>query len=385
VLGAAKSGEIAMPARRRKLLFLVTEDWYFVSHRLALAVAACHAGYEVSVATRVRNHGEVIRQAGLRLIPFENSRSSLNPARELWTLSRLILLWLRERPDVAHHVAMKPVIYGSIASRIAGTPCVVNALAGMGWLFTSVTGPARWLQPLVRRALKFALGTGTVLVQNPDDARTLAEIGVPERLIRCVAGSGVDLARFAPRPEPEGVPVVLLCARLLWHKGVGEFVEAARLLRRRGVEARFVLAGEPDPANPSAIPAERISEWVAEGVVEYLGWVEDMPQLLARSSLVCLPSYREGLPKALIEAAAAGRPIVTTDIPGCRQAVREGDNGVLVPPRNAEALASEIARLIANPGLRREMGARGRIRAEQEFAAEHVIRKTLALYGEAHP
>jgi glycosyltransferase involved in cell wall biosynthesis len=369
-------------SRQRKLLFFVTEDWYFVSHRLALAAAAREAGYAVSVATRVRRHGEVIRAAGVRVIPFENSRSSLNPFAELWTLARLIALWRRERPDVSHHVAMKPVLYGSIAARLAGTPRVINALAGMGWLFTSGAGSARWLKPLVRRALGLLLKSTTVLVQNPDDASLLAQMGVPQEGIRCIAGSGVDLQRFSPQPEPDGVPVVLLCARLLWDKGVGEFASAARLLKQQGCQARFLLAGEPDEANPAAIPRDQIDKWVEEGVVEYLGWVEDMPRLLARSSVVCLPSYREGLPLALIEAAAAGRPIVTTDTPGCREAVRDGDNGLLVPPRDARALAQQLARLIADPQLRQQMGARGRVLAQQQFGAEQVIRQTLALYAE---
>jgi glycosyltransferase involved in cell wall biosynthesis len=373
-----------MSTPERKLLFLVTEDWYFVSHRLALAVAAREAGYAVSVATRVRRHGEAIRAAGLRLIPFENSRSGLNPFGELWTLLRVIALSLRERPDVAHHVAMKPVLYGSLAARIAGTPRVVNALAGMGWLFSSGHGLARALKPLVRCALRLALRSGTVLVQNPDDAACLAGMGVPAERIRRIAGSGVDLRRFSPQPEPGGTPMVLLSARLLWNKGVGEFVDAARLLRQRHIAARFVLAGEPDLANPSAVPRERINAWVSEGVVEYPGWVEDMPRLIAASAVVCLPSYYgEGIPKALTEAAACGRAIVTTDTPGCREAVHAGDNGLLVPPRDVPALADALARLLSDPALRREMGARGRARAEREFGADDVISQTLALYGEA--
>ncbi len=373
-----------MPGEQRKLIFLVTEDWYFVSHRLALAVAARRAGFAVSVATRVRRHGDTIRAAGLRLIPFENSRNSLNPLGELWTLCRLIALWRREQPDVVHHVAMKPVLYGSIAARLARTPRVINALAGMGWLFSSGTGLARLLKPLVRRALALALRSGMVIVQNPDDARLLVNIGVPETQIRRIAGAGVELQRFVPQPEPAGVPVILLCSRLLWQKGVGEFVAVAQLLHQRGIEARFLLAGEPDPANPSAIPQQQLDRWATEGDVEYLGWVEDMPTLLARSCIVCLPSYYgEGIPKALLEAAAAGRPIVTTDMPGCCEAVHDGDNGLLVPPRDVHALAEALIRLIADPELRQRMGARGRERVEQEFGADQVIGQTLALYGDA--
>jgi len=370
--------------RRGKLFFFVTEDWYFVSHRLALAVAAKNQGYEVAVATRVRDHGEIIRTAGLRLVPFENSRAGVNPLREAVTLVRLILLWRRERPDIVHHVAMKPVMYGSIAARIAGVSRVINALGGMGWLFTSGTGLASWLKPFVRRALSFALRSGIALVQNPDDARLLIQLGVPRSRIRRIAGSGVDLQQFRPHPEPAGPPRVVLPARLLWDKGIGEFIAAARLLRRRGVAARFVLAGAPDPVNPSSVAAAQIIEWVAEGVIEHLGWVTDMPKLLAESHIVCLPSYYgEGIPKSLIEAAAAGRPIVTSDMPGCREVVHHGENGLQVPARDVDGLAQALERLIADPALRRRMGACGRVRAEQEFGLDAVIRQTLALYQES--
>jgi len=374
----------AKVVRCKKLLFFVTEDWYFVSHRLPLALAAKDVGYEVSVVTRVREHGETIRIAGLKLVPFENARSGINPLHELCTLVRLILLYRRERPDVVHHVAIKPVLYGSIAVRLARTQHVVNALAGMGWLFTSGAGLARWLKPVVRWGLGRLLRFGIALVQNPDDARFLVQLGVPETRIRLIAGSGVDLQKFVRRPEPNGTPVVVLPTRLLWDKGVGEFVAAARLLKQRGIGAHFVLAGEPDQANPSSVPLDQIAKWVEEGVVEHPGWVKDMPTLLAESHVVCLPSfYGEGIPKSLIEAAAAGRPIVTCDMPGCREIVHHGDNGLLVPPRDAEALAEALAQLIGDPALRKQMGTRGRVRAEQEFGSEAVIQQTLALYTEA--
>jgi glycosyltransferase involved in cell wall biosynthesis len=368
---------------RTRLLFLVTEDYYFVSHRLPLAVAARAAGYDVCVATRVRRSGDAIREAGVRLIPFENARSGLNPFTELGTLWRLLRLYRREQPDLVHHVAMKPVLYGTIAARIAARASIVNAVAGMGWLFTSRTGLTRGVLPVVRRALRAMLGAGTAIVQNRDDEALLVQLGVPASRIRLVPGSGVDLRQFQPAPPPPGDPVVVLPSRLLWDKGVGDFVEAVRLLRTRGVTARFLLAGEPDPANPASIPAATVAAWVREGIVEHLGWVTDMPGLLAASHVVCLPSYREGLPKSLIEAAAAGRPIVTTDVPGCRAVVAHGDNGLLVPPRNPAALADALARLIADAGLRHEMGVRGRARAEREFGTEQVIERTLAIYAEA--
>jgi glycosyltransferase involved in cell wall biosynthesis len=304
----------------------------------------------------------------------------LHDLRMLW---RLLRLYRRERPDIVHHVAMKPVLYGSFAARLACTPHVVNAFAGMGWLFTSGAGLAQWLKPAVRLALRLAVRAGIILVQNPDDARLVSRLGVPESRIRRIAGSGVDLERFRPTPEPDSPPIVLFAARLLWDKGAGEFVAAACLLRERGARARFLLAGEPDPLNPASIPEKQVTAWVEEGAVERLGWVADMPALLSACHVVCLPSYREGLPKSLIEAAAAGRPIVTTDVPGCRDVVRDGDNGLLVPPNDAPALARAIDRLICDGDLRRRMGARGRVRAEREFGLDRIIQQTLSLYDEA--
>lgn len=366
----------------RKLLYFVTEDWYFCSHRLSLAIAARKAGYHVSVVTRVRAHGEVIRAAGLHLVPFNISRGGMNPLRELATIWRLVGVYRRLRPDIVHHVAMKPILYGGLAAALTGVGGVVNALAGMGWLFISAGGGARVVKLGVRLALRCLLGRGIALVQNPDDVKLLARLAVPPHRIRRIAGSGVDLTRFRPVPEPQGSPVVVLPARLLWDKGVGEFVEAARLLGSRGVDARFVLVGDPDPANPASVSAAQVAEWAREGTVEHSGWVDDIPGVLAGAHVVCLPSYREGLPKALIEAAAAGRPIVTTDVPGCREVVKDGVNGFCVPPRDAAALAAAIARLLDDGNLRFRMGAQSRIRAETEFGLDSIIAQTLALYRE---
>ena len=368
-----------------RLLYFVTEDWYFCSHRLPHAIAARTAGYDVTVVTRVREHGEVIRAAGLRLEPFEIARSGMNPLRELFTLLRLIALFRRVRPDIVHHVAMKPVLYGSLAAYLAGVPGVINAVTGMGWLFTSAGDRVRLVKRAVRVALGRLLSKGIALVQNPDDAELLARLGVPRGNIRRIAGSGVDLTRFYQTPEPAGTPVIVLPARLLWDKGVGEFVEAARILKSRGVEARFVLVGDPDPANPTSISKKQIEDWVREEVVEYTAWTNDMPSVLANAHIVCLPSYREGLPKALIEGAASGRPIVATDVPGCRDVVRNGVHGFCIPPRDSNALAVALARLVSDPALRARMGAAARKRAEQEFGLEAVIVQTLEVYGEVAP
>lgn len=368
-----------------KLLFLVTEDWYFCSHRLPLARAAKAAGYEVVVATRVGAHAEAILAEGFKLVPIGLRRSSQNPWREIKAILEIAGIYRRERPDLVHHVALKPVLYGSIAARLTRVPAVVNALAGLGFVFASESLKARLLRPWVVGALRLLLDArGRVLiVQNPDDRRMLVEGGVvkPAR-VRLIRGSGVDIRRFAPTPEPVGTPLVVLPSRLLWDKGVGEFVAAARLLKAQGAEARFVLVGAGDPENPATIPDGTLEAWRAEGVVEWWGRREDMSAVLESSSIACLPSYREGLPKVLLEAAACGRPLVATDVPGCREIVIDGSNGLLVPVRDAPALADAIGRLLADPGLRVAMGRRGRELVEAQFSEERVVMQTLAVYRE---
>lgn len=366
-----------------KLLFLVTEDWYFVSHRMPLAVAARQAGYEVTVVTRVGEHTQTIRNAGLRLITIVLSRRGKNPFSELLLVARLLAIYRRERPDIVHHVAMKPMLYGSLAARLAGVRHVVNAMAGRGWLFTSRS----WLAGVLGRGVSFAfrklLNRGVVIVQNPDDMEWLVNVGVESDRVHLIRGSGVDVNQFSFTREPKGEPVVVLASRMIWDKGIGEFVAAARNLKQRGIAARFVLVGNPDTANNASIPRGCLEAWHAEGVIEWWGHRNDMAQVFAQSHLVCLPSYyREGVPKVLLEAAACGRAIVTTDMPGCREIVSHGDNGLLVPPRNEAALADALQALLQDPERRSRMGARGRERAVEEFSLDKVVAETLTLYRE---
>ncbi len=366
------------------LMFVVTEDWYFASHRLGLAMAARDAGYRVSVITRVQDHGGAIAATGVQVIDWRHQRGGLNPLRALASLGALMRIYRRERPDIVHHVALEPALLGSVAAQLTRVPRVINAVAGMGWLYASNDSLAASLRPVVRRVLSwlFRHPTVFVVVQNPDDEQLVARLGVPADRLERVPGSGVDLSLFPPHAESEhGLPVVILPARLLIDKGVNEFVEAIRLLRARGVHVRAVLAGAPDPRNRASISSAAIKEWVRDGVVEHLGWVQDMPALFADSHIVCLPSYREGLPKALLEAAAAARAIVTTDVPGCRSVVRDGDNGLLVPARNALALSHALQRLIENRAVRVRMGQRGRERAEREWATPVVNEQMLAFHA----
>ena len=372
--------------RKPRLLYLVAEDWYFCSHRLPLAVAARASGFEVTVATRVRKHEQQIRDAGLSLEPIGLDRHSHHPLRELRSLAQIARIYRRVRPDLAHHVAVKPVLYGSIAARIARTPAVVNAIAGQGYVVSSSDLRARLLRPAIQMAYRVLLNHGgsRLIVQNPDDVAALTDGRLVDReRVVMIRGSGVDTAHFSPAPEAEGVCLVVLPARLLRDKGVVEFVEAAGALRARGVQARFALVGEPDPGHPAEITLSEIERWRQEGVVEYWGWRDDMRAVFEQAHLVCLPSYREGLPKALIEAAACGRAIVTCDVPGCREVVRDEDNGLLVPARSVEPLAHALHRLIEDMALRRRMGARGRERALREFSVHKVIEDTLAVYRSA--
>ena len=373
-------------ARRPRLLYLVSEDWYFVSHRMPLAIAAKAAGFEVSVATRVIHHGDRIRNAGLNLIPINFQRSGLEPFRELRSIAELRSIYRRVAPDLVHNVALKPVLYGTFAARSATAPGIVNALMGLGWVFSSDRAKARALLPLVKRALRRALsGPHTrVIVQNSDDAKLLVDqnLARPE-FIRLIRGSGVDPNNYTNEQPPPGTPLVVLPARLIADKGVREFVAAAAMLKSQGIGARFALVGAPDLENPSSLTHQEIKRYVEEGHVEYWGWQADMPGVLRAASIVCLPTYYgEGLPKCLLEAAASARAMVATDVPGCRELVRQSENGWLVPPRNVPLLAAALREAISQPELCAKYGASGKALVEREFSIDRVAVQTVAVYRE---
>ena len=369
-----------MKPEHPKILFFCTEDWFVCSHWLPLIVGAKKAGFEVVVVTRTNKHAEKILQHGVRVIPFEMSRRGSNLIREFTTILRLVGIYRAERPDIVHHVAMKPMLYGSLVSHLMRIPYTVNWVAGMGWLFVSNNWRAKILQSVVRKMFGILLRGTLVIVENNDDQAIIANIGGATQRIHLVRGAGVDTLLYTPSTELDDIPLVVLPARMLWDKGVGEFVDAARALRRRGVQARFVLVGEPDAENPASVPEHQLRAWQKEGAVEWWGRREDMPHILAQSHIVCLPSYREGLPKSLLEAASCGRPIVTTNVPGCREIVHDGDNGFLVEAHNATDLAEALAKLLANPELRQRMGQRGRELVISDFSQERTVAQVLALY-----
>lgn len=366
-----------------KVIYFIAEDWSFYSHFLARAVAARDAGFDVVVVARENSLGQKIRDHGLKFIPFPISRRGVNPFRELLTVLRLISIYRLERPALVHHIALKPIMYGSLAALFSGRPKIVNAPIGLGFVFSSSSLKAKMLRPLARLGLKVLLNPrgSRVVFENSDDLGSFVSTGMVRAsdavLIR---GAGVDTDLFAFVPEPEGTPVVILTARMLWDKGVGDYVEAARLLRSRGCPARFLLAGNPDEENPAAISLQILKGWQKEGVIEWLEHREDIPMLLAQSHIVCLPSYREGLPKSLLEGLATGRPIVATDVPGCRETVHDGLNGYLVPAKDAVALANALEKLIRDKALREAMGAESRKLAESEFISARIEAETLDVY-----
>jgi glycosyltransferase involved in cell wall biosynthesis len=370
---------------RPRLLFLITEDWYFWSHRLDLARTAAQAGFDVSIATRVTDHGERIRSEGFRLFPISLVRQSTNPFVECAAVLELVKLYRRERPAIVHHVALKPILYGSLAAWLSGIPFVVNAFAGLGYAFTDETWRGSMAHTYLRRALRMLLrvSQSVVVFQNKDDRDLLFKEGVVEiQQTRIIPGSGVDTKTFNVRPSAEDRPVVMLASRMLWDKGVGEFVEAARRLKQNGVSARYVLVGRSDEHNPAAIEPAQLRRWVQDGVVEWWEHQDEMSSTLASATIVLLPSYREGLPKVLLEAAACGKPLIATDVPGCRDIVTHGVNGLLVPARDATALTTAIDSLLRDSSLRAAMGMAGREGVVRAFSVEKVAGQVVALYRE---
>jgi glycosyltransferase involved in cell wall biosynthesis len=364
-----------------KILLFANTDWYLYNFRLGLAQALHEHGDEVVLVSPGGPYGPRMQAMGFRWLQFPLARRSLNPFAAIQSAVRLLRLYRREDPDLVHHFTVKCVLYGSLVCHFLGIRSVVNSVTGLGYIFMEGGGARRWLRGLIKLAYRLLLQRTWVIFQNPDDrAAFLASHLVDPGRVALICGSGVDLRRFYPQPEPAGLPLVVLPARMLWDKGVGEFVAAARALRAQGARARLALVGDTDNENPASVHASQLRAWQNEGVIEWWGWIKDMAEVYAQAAIVCLPSYREGLPKTLIEAAACGRPIVASDVPGCREVVRHGENGLLVPVRDVGALAQALSDLIENPKMRVQMGMRGRTIAENEFSLELVVSQTLALY-----
>ncbi len=372
--------------RSPRLLFVANISFSFIHNRLALAQAAQAAGYEVHLATRVwrAEDRERIQKAGVQLHPIEIGRGDSGlfyDLRSLWYLHRL---YRSLQPDLVHHLAMKPIVFGGLAARFSGVRMVVQAFTGLGYAFTGGTVFSALRKILVILALRVGCrraGTIAILQNRADVEELIAERVIQREQAVLIRGSGVAVDEIGVRPEPAGVVRVVLPARMLREKGVEEFVAAADQLRAWGVSAEYLLAGAIDPGNPGSLSLEQLNDWTRSGVVKYLGLVQDIPDLFSSCHIICLPSYyREGLPKSLVEAAACGRAIVTTDHPGCRDVVQDGVNGLLVPIRDVPSLAVALKRLIDNADLRQRFGAAGRELAASEFDLNIVIEQTLEVY-----
>lgn len=361
--------------------------WFFLSHRLPLALGARDAGYDVHIASDIDSPEErrAIEERGLKHHRLRIHRSGMNPVEEVRLLWQLLRLYKDLKPSLVHHVTHKPTIYGGIAAQIRGIPATVSAISGLGYSFTSTRPQARISQLAIWAAYRVALRhrNSRVIFQNRDDLQlyTTAKLLDSTRAV-LIPGSGVDLDEFAPQPESPGSPVVLFPARMLRDKGLVELLEASNILRQRSVNFRLRLAGGLDPGNPASLTSQELLSWLRRTGAEWVGHQLDMPRTYAEAHIVCLPSYREGLPKSLIEAAACGRAIVTTDVPGCRDTVLPGQSGFLVPPRDPISLADTLEELIVNDDRRRLFGCQSRRYAEKTFDIRHVVDATLAIYRE---
>jgi len=367
---------------RPHLLFLVTEDWYFCSHRLPVARAARDAGFRVSVATRVAAHGDRIRAEGFDLFPLSWQRRSANPFDGVRDVLAIARLYRRLRPDLVHHIAIKPAVFGALAAMAAGVPAIVTTLAGRGYALSGNSLPSRLAGSAVRAVLR---GTGigrraVITVQNPDDAAWLRRApGVTG--VELIPGSGVDLAHFHPLPEPDGPITVAQVSRMLTMKGVEDLVDAVRRVRARGLDLRLLLAGDSDAGSHAAIPVDRLRDWSAEPGIDWLGPVADVRDVWARAHIAVLASHGgEGIPKSLLEAAACGRALVATDVPGSREVARDFINAWLVPPAAPAALADALYRAALDEDRRRRFGIASRAIVDPAYGEEAVAQRTLALY-----
>lgn len=369
---------------RLKAILFANTDWYLYNFRLAYAEFLQQQGWEVVFISPNGEHAQKLQAAGFRHIPFEFSRKGINPIQEKETISGIRALYEAEKPDLVHHFTIKCVIYGSLAAKETGITSIVNSITGLGYMFLSNKPHVKVIREVVKHLYKKALDDTQVIFENPDDRKLFLEMGLlNEENSNVVLGTGIDTERFVPEPPTNSIPLTILPARMIWDKGIKEFVEAAQMIHEEGVNARFALIGSNDTGNPTCIPFDQLTQWQKEGNVEWWGWQDDVPTVISMSHIVCLPSYREGLPKILIEAASCGRPIVTTDVPGCREVVKDDYNGYLVPEKNAKALKDALLKLINDPEKRLEMGKASRKLAIEKFSNEIVNNGIYTVYKKA--
>lgn len=369
--------------KKPKIVFFVTEDWYFWSHRLPIARAAMAEGFDVIVATRVDKHRAQIEKEGFKVIPVKLKRQGKNIFQEISFIGQIVRIYRNEKPDLVHHVAMKPILYGTLAAFLNKTPHVVNAFAGLGFLFISKSRKAKLLKRLLLVTFKilFLIKPSYTIFQNPEDRRFFINAGiVNKKRVILIRGSGVNLSDFNMADEPKGTVTIMLASRMLWDKGIGELIEATKELIAKKINFRTILVGKPDDENPRSIPEKVLKTWHDQRIIEWWGYQEHMPEILSKAHIIVLPSYREGVPKGLLEAAACGKPIVTNDVVGCREIVKHLENGFLTRAKDVKSLSGALEVMIKDSGLRQEMGLNGRKRVEKYFSEQVVVEKTVTLY-----
>jgi len=371
-----------------KILYFVGADWFFYSHFLERAIAAKRAGYHVVVMTQVSGQDNPLAEHGVDLIAIPFQRRSLNPIGLIRNLLDVWRVLKQEQPDIVHQIALKPIVVGSIACRLLGIKRVVSAVVGLGYAFSSEQVSAKIVRSMLSLVLRVVLDKKNAITvfENADDRTYFLERGwtTSEGAV-LIRGAGVDTERFKPSHQATEPPIVILLSRMLWDKGVAEFVEAAGYLRKKhgGTYARFVLVGDPDDDNRGAVPRDQLAKWQSEGIIEWWGFQRDVQSALAQATISCLPSYREGLPKSLLESLAMGLPCIATDVPGCREAVKDGVNGYLVPAKDPASLANAIERLLHDSDRRAEFGRASRAMAIDEFSNRIVNQQTLEVYARA--
>ncbi len=367
-----------------KAVLFANTDWYLYNFRIEYAKFLQSKGWDVVLMSPDGEYVEKIEALGFRHIAMEFSRKGMNPAAESNAIRRIREVYEAERPDLVHHFTIKCMIYGSLAAQQVGVKSIVNSVTGLGFVFLSDKPHVKLIRGVVKQLYKKAFKGTQVIFENPDDRALFLEMGlVGEDNSHVILGTGIDTDAFVPVRPPDSVPLTILPARMLWDKGIGEFVDAAAAIRREGINARFALIGKLDEGNPACIEYETLTRWQKEGNVEWWGWQDDIYTPISLADIVCLPSYREGLPKILLEAAACGRPIVTTDVPGCRETVIDGVNGLLVEVKSAESLKNALVRLINDRELRVKMGEASRELAVSRFSNAIVNAETYKIYRAA--
>jgi glycosyltransferase involved in cell wall biosynthesis len=365
-----------------KILYLVPEDYGFISHRLELARESQKLGYEIVVVTRCSDYANAILKNNFKLIQI-NQKQNERHSNVIKNLLNLISIYRNEKPDIVHHFTLRMIILGTIAAKFSNKTKIINTITGLGSAFIYETYKYKIIRKVISSILKYLLPSSLVTVQNNDDYSYVKNLGIHSDRVSLILGSGVDTKKYSPIHKTNSIPLVVFPSRMLWVKGLNEFVVAAKILFDDGINCRFALVGDKDENNPSSVSDQTLLSWEKDEHIEWWGHQKDMISVLGKADIVCLPTYREGLPKSLLEAASAGLPIVATNVPGCREVVEDGYNGLLVPPKDSKRLSIALKKLITSKDLRDTMGANGRKKILDSLSSKIVITKTIELYKSA--